>query len=567
LSHTVATEFVARDAGYTAVLHRISGAMEQANHRLEGLRERMSEFRRETGLSTLGALGLGVGIGAWVEKAKEANSEFMRTERSIAGVLAGALKFNKGTSEIDRYNRSLKLSTEITEELEHSAARFVMPLDDVAGAYRTTAQAAGTLGLTQKGVMEITEEAVATAKRFGESGTRAATEIARALQTGKVRGFDPFAIALRQSIGNMQHLSQAARLEHLQKALHGSVQIADAMSGGIGGALARARQVVDEVFRGVTAPLFKEIAASLEKWAAHLRTARAEGKPLIDAFADKLVAAFHTLEKVSAFIKEHWVAIGAVFAGLKAGELAGQLGGMLGRAGGAMGAFGGPLSGAGGIFTTIGAVAPALGGIVTAAGLAAVALKGVYDEWQSRKKQASELSGFFDEMGKVTRTQQYLKKHDAQLSPQQIETGRQYAEAHAKAAAEILKSKGLWEDGRIAMERFNGVMASLSEDLKRPFTEKLGMAGLGDVSTSMLGAAAAEVLAKTINEAPIPGITTGDDKRKFAKAPITNIYGGIHIQQKFEEADPDRVFIRFKSDLEAGISRRTQSVEGEPESH
>lgn len=566
-TRTVATEFAARDAGYTAVVGKISGAFEQAAHRSEGLRERMGHLRGEFGLTSVGILGVGVGLGAWIEKAREANKEFGSAQKSIAGVLSGSLEFSKGTTEIERYTKSLALAKNITNELDETSARFNMQFQDVQQSYKVTAAAAGKLGLTQEQVMELNLSALATAKRFGASGEEAANAIARAMIQGKVKGFDPFSLKLRELLGDMKKLDQASRFEHIEKALQGSMQIADAMSGGIGGALARIQNVVEDTFRDATGPLFKEIAKSLEKWAAHLRQAKQDGKPLIDAIADKLVAAFHALEKVSGFIKEHWVAIGAVFATLKAGDLARNLGGMLSGAGAAAGRFGGPLSGAGNILSTVGALAPALGGIVTAAGLAAIALKGMYDEWQSRKRQAADLSGFFDEMGKVTKTQQYLAKHEAGLTPDQIAAGKEYAAAHAKAAAEILKSKGLWENGRIEMERFNGVMNALSDDLKKPFTEKLGLKGLGDVSSSMLGAAAAEVLAKHMVANPEPTVVAGDDKRKFAKAPITNIYGGVHVTQKFEEADPDRVFLRFKADLEAGVARRTQSVEGEAESH
>jgi len=268
---------------------------------------------------------------------------------------------------------------------------------------------------------------------------------------------------------------------------------------------------------------------------------------------------------VSGFIKEHWVTIGAVFAGLKAGSVATTLAGGLSSAGAAAGAFGGPLTGLGGILGTFGKVAPALGGIVTAAGLAAIALHGVYEEWQGRKKQAAELGGFFEEIGKVAKTNEYVRKHNAELTPGQLEDAKRYNAAHSQMAAEVLKQKGLYENGALSLEKFNGVMDSMSDDVKAEFIKKIpGAFG----SSGELGAMAAEILQRGLASVPaVEGVTKSDADRKFAKAPITNIYGGIHIQQKFEDADPDRVFLRFKSDLESSVSRRTQSVEGEAESH
>lgn len=565
-TRTVETEFTAKDAGYTAVLERIAGRFEESARHLSELKEKMGETRRELGLSALGAVGLGMGIESWIDRAREANAEFAGTQKALAGVLAGSLAFEKGASEIDKYNRSLVLARTVTNDLEEEAARFGMQAGDVSSAYRVAASAAGSLGLTQKQVLGLTESAIATAKRYGVAGEMSATAIARALQSGKVKGFDPFDIALRKSIGNMQHLSQAARFEHIQRALQGSTQIAEAMAGGIDGSLNRAKQTVDELFRDATGPLFKEISGSVADWAKHLREAKENGKPLIDDISGKLVTGFKALETTSKFIKDHWVVIGAVFAGLKAGDIAKSIAGGLGTAGEAMGSFGGPISGLGGAFGVIGKVAPALGGIVTAAGLAAVALHGVYEEWQGRKKQAGELGGFFEEIGKVKKTGDYLQKHNADLTPDQIEQGKRYMQAHSQMAAEVLKQKGLFENGAVAMEKFNGVMDSMSDDVKRAFSGKVGAGDLG--SSGQLGSLAAEILARNLAApAAVAATAKSDADRKFAKSPITNIYGGIHIQQKFEDQDPDRVFLRFKADLESSVSRRTMSVEGEVESH
>lgn len=567
----VQTEFTAKDAGFGAALAKLSHGFTDVHHKLEGMRERIGEFRREQGLTTVAALGLGYGIGSWVDKIKEANAEFGHNQKGIAGMLAGSLAFKSGTDEVEKYNRSLVLSKDITQELDDTAARFNMQLDDTAASYKSVMTATSAMGLTQKQVMELTEDSIATAKRYGEAGERSATAIARALQTGTVRGFEPFDIKLRSVLGNMKKLNQAQRFEHIEKALRGSMQIADAMSGGISGALGRAQHVVQDLLRDATGPLFKEIAKSLEAWSKHIRDIGKDGKPMVEMFGEKLVKAFHILQDVSKFIREHWVAIGAVFAGIKAGGMltsaAGALGGLGQSLGGirALSGLGGAASGLGGMLGTLGAVAPALGGIVTAAGLAAIALHGVYEEWQGRKKQAADLGGFFDEMGKVTQTRQYLKAHQAGLTPDQIEAGKAYAQAHAAAAMEVLKQKNMLEDGVLAMQKFNGVMDAMSDDVRQNFAKKLGMGGLGDVSSGMLGAAAAELLNHTqqlVTHAATP--VTDDKALKFAKQ-INNFNGGIHITQKFEDQDPDRIFVRFKTGLEREVSSRTQALTAEPQ--
>lgn len=570
----VETRWTATDAGYTATIGRIGSAFGGVARKTDELRSRFGDFRREIGFSTLGMLGIGAGIGAWVEKAREANAEFGQTQKGIAGILSGSLQFAKGTTEIERYNRSLVLSRGITEKLEETASRFNTGFADAAGTYRSVTVAAGNLGLSQQQVMSLTEQAIATAKRFGASGEQAATGIARALMTGTVRGFDPFDIKLRQVLGNMHKLNQVQRFDHIQRALAGSMQVADAMSTGIGASINRAQMAVTGVFREATGPLFKQIATSLEGWAKHIRDLRENGRPLVQDFAGKLVDAFKILRDVSGFIKDHWMVIGATFAGIKAGGLAAQLGGALSGAGAALGAgglgggalfgVGRGLAGAGGLLGTLGALAPALGGIVTAAGLAGIALHGVYEEWQGRKKQAADLGGFFDEMGKVAGTQQYLQKHNAGLTPEQIDAGKAYAAAHAAAAQEILKSKGLWENNAIAMQKFGGVMDAMSDDVRDAFAKKLGLSGLGSVSSGMLGSAAAEVLTRnTLAAARATEGATSDKNVKFAKQ-VNNFFGGIHITQKFDDPS-DNIFVRFQDDLHREVGSRTQALGADPQ--
>src|SRR4051812_46914501 len=102
----------------------MAGVTRKGAEQVEKLSERVRDFRREQGLTTLGALGLGVGIGAWIEKIKDVNKEFSGTQKSIAGVLSSALAFSKGTAEVDRFGQAMTVSKDITEKLEETAARF-----------------------------------------------------------------------------------------------------------------------------------------------------------------------------------------------------------------------------------------------------------------------------------------------------------------------------------------------------------------------------------------------------------------------------------------------------------
>lgn len=557
--HTVETTFTAKDLNYTGVVGKISHGFERAQDKLR-------DFRRETGMTAIGMLGLGYGLASWVEHTKEANAEFANTQKGIAGILAGSLNFAKGTSEIERYNRSLILAKDITQDLDETSARFVQPLDSVANAYRGILTATAPLHLAQQQVMDLTEESIATAKRFGVDGERAAMAIARALQTGTVRGFEPFDQKLRQTLGNMKKLTQAQRFEHIQKALKGSMDIADAMSGGIGGAITRVRHVVDDLIRDATGPLFKEVAKDLQSWAKHLREVKESGKPLVEIFSTKLVDGFHALQKTTEFIHEHWVAIAGLYAGLKITSGAKGIGESLGGIGGLFGAS------AGGIqawTAKLGAATAGLGAFAIALG-AAVEFLDKRDQESNRSQVGAKaavgaagiLGHLVDRAGAVG------------LSAQQLGVaGKQIDELRHSG---VIGAKGL--DKRALAYH----LSELSQDELGDIASKYGVSSsggtpgeTGETYDSELSGKIADAVEKQIQ--PLLTVypqlldkftdkaTAANDKLlKTTGPPVYNI-GQINLQQKFEDQDPDRIFTRFKAGLENEVSSRTQAITAEPQ--
>lgn len=552
----VQTTFTAHDA-LSGSVHKITSAFEKSAGHLERLNDRFKEFRREQGLTTLGALGLGYGIGSWIEHVKEANKEFAQTQKSLAGVLSSALSFDKGTDEVDRFNQSMTFSKGLTKELEEFGGKYNVQLEDTAAAYRSTAVAAGSLGLKTSQVSDLTEDAVAMAKRFGVSGEQAATGIARALQTGSVRGFDPFDQRLRQVLGNMKKLTQAQRFEHIEKALAGSKKIAEEMGKGIGGAMNRAKLAVDEVIRDATGPLFKEIGKSIEDWSKGIRSATEGAKPLVEIFSGKLVSAFHVLKDASKFIHEHFVAISAIFVGLKgfaigekiSGAAAG-LGGFSGAAG-ALGNFVGKLS----------AAAGAAGLLATAAAAAATAIGDHLIKKMEDQGGASEALRRVDILSKLagnTRNGMPLLSHQQ--------------EGIAAKTIDALRREGIINEGRFNRQGLIETVKAMSGDSLAEALDKYGIKTSAFETTGSQIERLADVIEKRLTPAismltpgmEINSASKADVDRKFAKSPVNNFFGGIHIQQKFDEADPDRVFHRSLDEIEEAASRRTQSPYAEP---
>ncbi len=563
----VETEYTVKDHASGAA-KGIEHAFHHAAHGVSHLAEKFNEFRREQRFVAAALLGINLGLGSWIEKAKEANSQFYQVRKGIAGVLTEFLDWPKTVSGVERYNRSLKLANETTLELEESAEKYAIPLQDVGAGYRQISAALAPLHLSQKQVVEITEQTAAAAKVAGMDMSQASELVGRAVMYHQVRPIGILGKELHNAFaahGKLRSsMTGAQSLKLVQQALGHMQPVAEEMSKGIGDQIMRIQMQVEKLFRRVSGPVFAEISKTLGDWVKKITEFGEKGKSTADVWAGRLVDAFHTMKDISSALVEHWKAIAAIWATFKIGSMAGGLGKTLLGAGEAMGGgIGGMLGGAGGLLGTIGKVTPVLGGLAAAAGLAAVALHGVYEEWQGRKKKASELGGFFEEIGKVQSTSAYIQKHNAQLTPDEIARGEQYKLEHLALASKILEEKGLMEGGQVSLEKFNGIMDSMADDVKQAFAKKLGLAGMGDVSSGMLGAAAAEILAKNMPQAAKQAETAtdaADKNRKFTGTQIGPFTGPITINQKFDDVDPDRVWVSIKHGLEGEAERRTGSV-------
>lgn len=560
---TVETVFTAKDAGYGAVVGRLSSSFQQGSQHLDRLRHRFGEFRREQGLTTLAALGLGYGIGSWIEKAKEASAEFIGTQKALAGVLAGSLKFPKGTSEIEKYNRAMVLSRGITEQSEELGARFNMRLDDVASSYKTVATAAGGLGASQKQVNALTLDAVATAKAYGVDGPRAATAVARAIQTGSVRGFEPFDIRLRSVLGNMKKLSQVQRFEHVERALRGSVQIADAMSTGIGASLNRAQVTVTAVFREATEPLFKAIGVSLDSWAKHIREVKEQGKPLIDIFANKLVDGFKALQSVSAFLHDHWQGLAIIFGNIKAMELAKSIGGGISGLGGAMGTggLGATIGTVGGLFGKLATTTLPLIGALAALKIGIDALGDfIVKKLEEGNKEEVKAYGVSAAFG-TAKSLSGLGVLDEKQSRIARKTVDEFRRAGVLGPGGFNRGELTHSIGQLSSSQREDLAGKLG--IKNPYlpVSQMATTQFADAMIKQIGplvsafAQTAPALSDQVNQ---------DQKLKFAKQ-VQNFYGDWHVTQKFDDADPDRIMVAFERKISREVGSRTQAITAEPQ--
>lgn len=561
----VHTDYTATDAGLGATLAKIGGQLQHATHRFEGLQEKFGEFRREQGFTAAGFFGIGLSLGSLIDKAKEATGEFGRTKQSVAGMLADRLGFARGTSEIDRYQRSLVVANKTTEELSDIGTRFVRPLEEVGGIYRTIAGAAGNLGLTQRQVVETTTDATAAAKRWAISGEQAASTVARALTTRTIRGVDDFSLSLRGAVGNLKGLSQSAVFDRVSRALSGSRQIADAMSTGIGASLARIKGNVEDTVRDVAGPVFAKVATKIESWAKHIREAREQGKPLIEAFSQKLVGAFEKLETITRFLVDNWKTIALTIGGIKAAGLAGQLGAQAANLAGSSSLLGQTLGQAGGRAAGALRFASASIAILGTATIVGTAIgEAIGDLINSNAEKQGVRQKTTDALDILLRSAKGIGETPfGQISGTQMKI--------AENSVRRLEKLGAISDGKLSRSGLAGMLENMDADA---LGARFGVKKRADYDVDHASRDKfLNQIADAINQVAAPIITQfgtrkaaagSDEDLKFAKR-VNNFYGGIHNTFKIDETvDPDRIFVRALDEIESFADTRTQGDLADP---
>lgn len=510
-------------------LHGIAEHGHHAGHALHELREKVAEVRKENNLTIPALLGMGVGLGALIEKAKEANAEFMRTQRAVAASLSTVLAWDKSIPVVERYQRSLALARETTEELEHVQARFGGQLDDIGQAYKTIAISAAPLKLTQEQLLRLTTQAAAAAKVYGVSATDAANRISTALmRRGAIRaGGDDFNRALFQMLQGLKGHSGVQVLHGMQKGFRDLEAQADAASHTMDDSLRRVRITVDELVRDLSGPLFQEVARMFGDVARGLREAGTSGRPKIVEYAEELRKAFVTFEHVSRLILDHWKALAAIWAGAKIAGMAGNLA----KAAGAMAGGGG----GGGAGRAAGLI-PLVGGAVA----------GVAEAYQEREGQRAELAE------KAKALEPFFK-------------AAREAEAAVNRGDVAGARRAMTEPEKLLHERGIGS----EDDLRRFLAEGIAGARLTTHDKTPHLIASMEKLAATFEalhgiKSLLPDLPEEESQAERDKKLRTHGKGDINIQhleirQNFEDVDPERVFVRFTDDMHQLASRRTQS--------
>lgn len=561
--YKVETEYTVHDKS-TGPAHRIERAFKALKQEAHNLQERFRSFRNDQRFTAAAMFGVGFGLGAWIDKTKEAVFEFTKAKKAIAGLFAESLNWPTAISGVDRYRMAAKLAGEITEELEEVVADYGGSMDEAAAGFRGLTAAVGPAHLKPKQLMDLYKQVAATAKATSTDVGTAAELVGRAIMTGSVRPVGVLGKELYQALhahGKLtKQMGVTGRLGLVSTMMKGQKPIADEMSRGIGDSLRKIQHAVEQVFQHVGTPLFAAISKELNSWANSMLKAEKGAKPLAEAFGEKLVKAFKVAKDVTGWLVDHWKQLAAIWAGFKLAGMAGGAAGFLGRVGDAIG---------GNVGNAMNVFGKGLGAATAKLGLFAAAVTGAYmagealGEWISGKmNKRTEIEGHASQMAGATKILQSIANKGV-MTPQY--------EKFASKAIKDLQESGAIREGKVDR---GAVLANLEriDDFNR---QKLTQAlGLGNMSLSGQGAAKiADALTAKL-EPLIATFTAGKKAESVTDIDAANLKtkgaqigpftGAINITQKFDDVDPDRIWVATRRGIQENAERAVQSMHANP---
>ena len=617
-THTERVRITVDDAA-SASLNKIQSAFHGVSHSAETVGDKVKEFAHHAALGALGGVGLSLGFEAIADKAKEANLEQEHASQKIAGVGFAFTNWKAGTSAVEKWSESMEDAHEVLEKLEESEGKLKITRADLAQIYSSSYAIGARYNQSQEQMLDLTEKLGAAQKVLGVDASMASMIMARGAMTGTLGVRDAFSRMVRGNLGDMKafhKMTEVQRFERMKKAMGDLVPAAQEMGKTMEGAMFDINKDVSQAFRDLTGPLFAEKTKSLREFAKHITEIQANGKSIMQEYGEKLVTAFHMMQKATAFIADHWKLIAASWLAMKAG------GGLAGLAGGmATGGIGLGTAAVDymstfrlGVNGSTASLATFAGKLVMGVGALAgfyVALQGgakMLDEWQTGKinREARWGAGSGLSGSEGSRAARKMEAFIGQLNGEGFQTDYKDARANVAAKVSVVRQgeRVLPQAGR-ELGAFGSPGAHHFRSYHLP--DRVWMATAKEAMTAYQAAYGTDVVSKAgVNRAGareafetmsedarmrqlsglgLPSTATGEqfvskldemvklligllptvekEKRKVTdmKPPVTNI-GHVSITQEFKEADPDRVFHKIVRDIDAIANTPTTSSTG-----
>lgn len=515
-------------------------AFKEAGGMAEKFRAKIESLGTGTATKVLGAVGLGFGIHQAIGAATEGRQEMEAMTDAVKGVNIAFKNWKEGVTFIEKMQAASEESEQVFERMEKLSYRLSIPTEKLTVLYQKLGGPVfGTLNKSQEEMNNLITMTAESAKVMGADVQAASVSITKALSLGVVEGEDPLSLHLRTALGNMSKLTAEQRYRKVVAQLKGMGTTADQLATSMTDVVFRLHKFVGDFVRDISGPALTYVLDRLNDWRESLEGSVGHGKDLVKEIGDKLLKSVKAIEKVGGFILDHWKEIAFVIGGIKFGGLAGSA---AAGAGGMLSSFTGPLGQVGGQLSQFGAKLPmaigALGVFAAALNVGAEWL----DAWQGDNIAA---------------------KGTAEGLATVLDAG---FKGNQETVQKIAMSMGVMtKQGTVNAAAIERGFSQMSDERLQGYAKTLGL-GSG-ASAGLIAAKFAEEIRKgyVAPRVPPPTNEVGNIKTSgLTKKHVTqNFNGGIQIKQDFKEADPGRVFVRFKSDLEGLSERRLQSNEAE----
>jgi hypothetical protein len=549
------------EAGVKIVFDAMSATGAAANFRkaiqltqgsVVGLSEKLHRARQSLMGWTAGQLGVGLGLGALIHSSYEANQEMGKLQKSIAGALFGFSNWKTGVDEVTKVKAAMASAKETLDKFEETESRLAIPIEELSGAYRFLAgPAMGKFGLTAAQTTSLTENLAGAAKVLGTDVSSAGMQLTRLLETRNLRGVDPLTNFFRRTIGEGKELKKLApdKLVALLSTKMATLgPAAQEMSKGMSGTMFRLRDFFRDTIRDIGGPAFKYIAEQTEKFRKALEATVGPGQKLGDVVGSQIVRGLKLVVGFTTTILTHWKEIALIIGGIKiAGMGAGMAGGML--------------EGISGFTKNLGLATVALGALWMAANAFADWVNKKHEEnIEKRAVAAANIPEIADRLMQM-RSEGLIGQGG------RGNTSIDMYKSQAGVIVKMLQQTGaIGKGGEINRLALSSMVGQMTIDERRQLAKSgIGSAHYTDV-TSMTNAFAKELkrivpfamarfgergdLAKT-------GVPKLEDLTT-KKPPKFDFHGNIYINQKFEDADPDNVYVRLKDDIARETNAKTQ---------
>jgi len=186
------------------------------------------------------------------------NEEFERMQSRTQGLILGLVDWGEAT-EAEKITQSRKLTNRLMEEYKDLAVKTATPIRLIEAAHARVNSVLSGMGMNQKEILDITDQAAAAAKVYGDNAEVAGGIVSKAIQEGTVEGETAFAKALKAQANITSKMKPEERLKKVTAVLESMGAPLAVVTRDTESALTRWGILSNDILQRVTYPIYQKI--------------------------------------------------------------------------------------------------------------------------------------------------------------------------------------------------------------------------------------------------------------------------------------------------------------------